>query len=137
MEFLLTLILVQELALADSAQTPRQLEERLIQIQEALKDNNAADTIARNEAVQKVSSDFDAKIEAGTLSIVSAINKLTTAVEVGRVRRDEDLEIRRAYLDMFSDFITGVVGPLIGVAWLGAKATKKVLHRRNGPKVEP
>ena len=140
MGFLLSLILVQELAHAESFQTTRDLEQQLNEIQKALAESDAENSVARDEAVREVTSAFDVKMDKSALSIVSAIDKLTDkltlAIAVQKDERANALEVQRAYLDIFSDLMTGVVGPLIGLIWLGSKteAGKKLLRWRNGPK---
>ena len=62
MSILLTLILVQDLAHASGSQTPRELELRLLQIQEALKQNQEAlkqNDVEREKAVVSIGAKID------------------------------------------------------------------------------
>jgi hypothetical protein len=127
MGFLLTLLVSQNLALAVGSQTTRELEQRLIQIQEALKDNDTA----RDEAVRQVNTTISTKIDSAAVPLITSIDKLTVAILAEKDHRLSDLELKRAYLSMISDFIVGVVGPLLGAVWVGGKAVKR-FRGRNG-----
>jgi hypothetical protein len=130
MEFLLALILIQELVNAAGSQTPRDLEQQHIRILEELGTDRAARTQAVHDimGVQEEIRTAQSAIKPALEEVVQEMRRLNQTLAIANAERSSQLEMVGRVLDMLSDALL----PLIVAVFIGSKTPigKRLLERK-------